>query len=271
MIKEKSKTKTTPVVDFSDPSTMPIYALMIKLGKRVLRPGGMVLTRKMLELLNISDKDKVVELAPGTGGTAKIVQRYKPLNYIAIERDKNLVQFVSNYLNGSNQQCLLGSAENTNLPESSCSVVYGEAIMNMLHNDTKQLIIEESARILESGGRYGFHEVCLKPDNIDDIKRGEIEQELRAISKVNVTMFTIPEWIKALEKAGFEVKEYHIVPFRLLGISRMIQDEGIFGTMRFISNLITYPVARKRLLAMRSVFKKYEKNIGAITFLSQKK
>lgn len=271
MMKEMPKNKAIPEIDFSDPSTMPIYALLIQMGKRVLRPGGMGLTRKMLEMLNINTTDEVVEFAPGTGDTARIVLSYKPARYTAIERDQDLVKFVFSYLDGSSQQCLLGRAEETGLPDASCSVVYGEAMMNMMPNDTKQLIIDESARILKPDGRYGFHEVYLKPDDIDDIKRDEIAQALRAATKVGVTPFTLSEWKQALEKAGFEVREYHTTAFHLLSPGRVIQDEGFFGALRFVSKLISYPAARKRLLAVRSALKKYENYIGAVTFVSQKK
>ncbi|UCD91053.1 MAG: hypothetical protein JSW04_06395, partial [Desulfobacterales bacterium] len=118
---------------------------------------------------------------------------------------------------------------------------------------------------------YGFHEVYLKPDDIDDIKRDEIAQALRAATRVGVTPFTISEWGQALEKAGFEVIEYHTAPFHLLTPGRLIQDEGFFGALRFVGKLIGYPAARKRLLAMRSALKKYENYIGAVTFVSQKK
>jgi len=229
---EMSKSQTVPEINFSDPSTMPIYALLIQMGKKVLRPGGMGLTRRMLEMLNINASDEVVEFAPGTGDTAKIVLSYQPALYTAIERDQDLVKFVSSYLDGSNQQCLLGRAEETGLPDSSCSVVYGEAMMNMMPNDTKQMVIDESARILKLGGRYGFHEVYLKPDDIDDIKRDEIAQAFRAATRV---------------------------------------DEGFFGALRFVSKLVGYPAARKRLLAMRSALRKYENYISAVTFVSKKK
>jgi ubiquinone/menaquinone biosynthesis C-methylase UbiE len=231
----------------------------------------MELTRTMLEMLNIDTTDEVVEFAPGTGDTAKIVLGYQPARYTAIERDQDLVKFVSSYLNGSNQKCLLGRAEETGLPDSSCSVVYGEAMMNMMPNDTKQLVINESARILKPGGRYGLHEVYLKPDDIADIKRDEIAEALRAATRVGVTPFTISEWRQALAKAGFEVREYHTAPFHLLTPGRVIQDEGFFGALRFATKLISYPAARKRLLAMRSVLRKYEDYIGAATFVSKKK
>jgi len=69
---EIAKRPAVPEINFSDPSVMPIYALLIQMGKRVLRPGGMGLTRRMLEMLNINASDEVVEFAPGTGDTAKM-------------------------------------------------------------------------------------------------------------------------------------------------------------------------------------------------------
>ncbi len=43
---------------------MPGHWLLAKMGKRVLRPGGLELTRVMLERLDIQAHDAVVEFAP---------------------------------------------------------------------------------------------------------------------------------------------------------------------------------------------------------------
>lgn len=272
MTSQAAKIQTIQDRSFSDPSTMPIYALLIQMGKKVLRPGGMELTRIMLEMLNIDTNDEVVEFAPGTGATAKMALIYHPSRYTAIEMDPNSVKLVSKYLNGSNQKCLLARAEKTGLPDASCSVVYGEAIMNMKSNDIKQLIIAESSRILKSGGRYGFHEVYLKPDDVSESKRQEISQALSDVTRVGVRPFTISEWTQALEKEGFEIKKYNTTShFHLLTPGRLIQDEGFMGAVSFLCKLISYPAARKRLLAMRSVLKKYENHIGAVAFVSEKK
>ncbi len=69
---EISKSQTVPEINFSDPAKMPIYALLILLGKRVLRPGGMVLTKQMLGMLDISTTDEVVEFAPGIADKSTI-------------------------------------------------------------------------------------------------------------------------------------------------------------------------------------------------------
>jgi hypothetical protein len=51
---------------------MPGHWVLARLGKRVLRPGGMELTRRMLERLAIKPSDEVIEFAPGMGTTARL-------------------------------------------------------------------------------------------------------------------------------------------------------------------------------------------------------
>jgi len=59
----------TRIVDYEK---MPGHRLLASLGKTVLRPGGIQMTRQMLEHLAITEQDHVVEFAPGLGITAKI-------------------------------------------------------------------------------------------------------------------------------------------------------------------------------------------------------
>ena len=66
---------------------MPGHWVLARLGKRVLRPGGMQLTRTMLAALRIQPADDVVEFAPGMGITAQLTLALKPASYTAVERD----------------------------------------------------------------------------------------------------------------------------------------------------------------------------------------
>jgi len=51
---------------------MPGHWVLARLGKRVLRPGGMELMRRMLKRLAIKPSDEVIEFAPGMGTTARL-------------------------------------------------------------------------------------------------------------------------------------------------------------------------------------------------------
>ena len=52
---------------------LPGHWLLAKMGKRVLRPGGLQLTNQLLTALDIQPTDEVVEFAPGLGVTARLV------------------------------------------------------------------------------------------------------------------------------------------------------------------------------------------------------
>ena len=69
----------THIVDYEK---VPGHWLLASLGKTVLRPGGIQMTRQML-----------VEFAPGLGITAKMTLENKP-TYTAIERDEEAAKSV---------------------------------------------------------------------------------------------------------------------------------------------------------------------------------
>ena len=63
---------------------------------------------------------------------------------------------------------MIGFAEESGLPAGSATVVYGEAMLSMQLPTTKDRIVAEAARLLQPGGRYGLHELCLIPDDLDE-------------------------------------------------------------------------------------------------------
>ena len=56
----------------------------------------------------------------------------------------------------------------------------------------------------------------------------------------------------------------------LLEPRRIVKDEGLLRAMRFAWNVATHPDARRRLLKMRSVFRKYSQNLAAIAIVAKK-
>ena len=95
---------------------LPGHWLLASMGKRVLRPGGIELTRQLLIDLAIGERDDVVEFAPGLGVTARMTLARRPRSYTAIERDREAAATVETYLTGPHQQCIVGTAEQTGLP-----------------------------------------------------------------------------------------------------------------------------------------------------------
>lgn len=247
---------------------MPGHWLLSSLGKTVLRPGGLEMTRAMLSGLNITEVDYVVEFAPGLGITAKMTLTKNP-TYIAIEKDEKAAQIVRSYLDGIRQTCILGSAEDTGLPEDSATIVYGEAMLTMQSAKQKKQIVGEARRILKPGGKYAIHEMCLFPEEINSEQKGIIRSDLVEAIKVNASPLTVKEWKEVLEQQGFKIIDVQILPMDLLRLKRMIEDESVMGVMKITKNVLMNRHARKRVLKMRNTFLKHKSSIQAVLIIAE--
>jgi SAM-dependent methyltransferase len=247
---------------------MPGHWLLARMGKHVLRPGGLELTRQLLARLAINEHDDVVEFAPGLGVTTRMTLERKPHSYIAVERNPAAAATVERYLSGPHQRCITGTAEETGLPDASASVVYGEAMLSMQPASTKSRIIAEAARLLRPGGRYGIHELCLVPDEVDEATREAVQRGLSDEIHVGVRPLTIAEWRELLEQAGLKVTAQLTAPMHLLEPRRVINDEGLLRAIRFAWNVAWHVAARRRVLAMRRVFRTHRCHLAAIALVA---
>jgi SAM-dependent methyltransferase len=253
----------------TDYDKMPGHWLLASLGKKVLRPGGLELTRHMLSSLDVNDRDCVVEFAPGLGVTAQMTLRRNPAQYIGIEQDEAAASSVRAYLKGEGRRCIVASAEHTGLPDQSASVVYGEAMLTMQSPVQKQRIIAEAKRLLRSGGKYAIHEMCLVPDDLEPAVKDGIQKDLSQAIRVNARPLTIPEWKQLLEENGFVLTHVRTAPMHLLNPKRMVQDEGLSGVLKIAFNIAANAKARRRVLGMRKQFIKHGPYLQAVTFTAE--
>lgn len=256
--------------DNLDMEKMPGHWVLAQIGKRVLRPGGIELTQRMLDVLTIGSSDHVIEFAPGLGITAKLTLAANPASYTAVERDKAAAAIVSNYLSGPNQRCVIGTAEETGLDDGCATVVYGEAMLTMQPLHHKQRILDEAARLLKPGGRYAIHEICLTPEDISTDVVEEVECDLARSIRSGVRPLRKSEWRAALESAGFALNEEFCNDFHLLEPKRLVQDEGLRGAIRIAWNMLRNRAARKRVLAMRHAIRKHSNHMQAIVLYAVK-
>ncbi|MGD9637221.1 MAG: SAM-dependent methyltransferase, partial [Pirellulales bacterium] len=149
-------------------------------------------------------------------------------------------------------------------------VVYGEAMLSMQPPGSKARIVDEAARLLKPGGRYGIHELCLVPDDVDESIRESIQQDLSDEIHVGVRPLTVREWREMLTQAGLEVDFERTAPMHLLEPARLVRDEGLLRTIRFVWNVARHAEARRRVLKMRRVFRKYSRQLAAIALVATK-
>jgi SAM-dependent methyltransferase len=263
---------------FPDPSAlghgqlrdkMQGHWVLARAGKRILRPGGLELTRQMLDALGIGPLDRVVEFAPGLGVTARMVLQREPSAYCGVEREPAAAEQLQRLLVGSCARIVVASAERSELPDSMATVVFGEALLSMQRQERKSRIMAEARRLLAPGGRYAIHELCLLPDEISDTLRHEIQAAMSKEIHVGVQPLTRREWGELFQQHGFKVTWHCEAPMHLLEPRRVWQDEGLVGTFRLAFNLAMSSMLRHRVLAMRRLFRRYGKHLASISVVGQ--
>ena len=242
--------------------------LLARLGKRVLRPGGLELTTRMLARLPLPGSD-VVELAPGIGRTAALIVSSAPAGYIGVDADPSAAAMVAEVV-GRHGRAVTADASATGLPDGCADVVIGEAMLTMQTDRGKRAIIDEAARLLKPGGRYAIHELGLRPDDLDAGIRDELRKDLARTIKVNARPLTAPEWREHLAQAGLEVEWTGFAPMALLQLRRNLADEGFLRVLRIAWNVLTDPGARKRVMAMRRTFVRHADHLNGIALIARK-
>ena len=245
-----------------DAESVAGHWLLARVGKKVLRPGGRELSEWMVNSAEISGK-RVVEFAPGLGLTASLLLEEGPSSYTGVDSDADAVEVTRSAIGGRGDM-VVATAQETGLEKASADVVVGEAMLTMQGDSTKEKIVAEAARVLDTNGRYLVHELCLVPDDLaDEIKTG-IRRDLARSIRVNARPLTVAEWTGLVEATELR-------PMGLLQPRRMIADEGIGGVARIVWNLIRDSDARKRVLAMRKTFTTHDEHINAVGFVLRKR
>lgn len=247
----------------------PGHWLLARLGKRVLRPGGLELTRRLVDHAGVAGAD-VVELAPGLGRTAAELLVKHPRSYVGVEKDPDAARLTEGVV-GQAGRVVLADAADTGLADASADVVIGEAMLTMQSDAAKRAIVAEAARVLRPGGRYAIHELGLHPDELPDEAKTELRRELARVIKVNARPLTVAEWRALLAEAGLEVEWTGTAPMALLRMRRNLADEGLPGTLRIIRNALRDPDARRRVLAMRRLFRARRDALRGVALVARRR
>lgn len=168
--------------------------ILAKLGKKVLRPGGRVLSEWLVKNLEITSKDDIVEFAPGLGFTANIACSYKPFSYTGVDMNEVAAALAKKNIHYENARVIVADAAASTLPDAFANKVYGEAMLTMQPLEHKKAIIAEAFRILKPGGYYAIHELGLQPDNVSDEVKNDVFKELSANIRVHARPMTPSEW-----------------------------------------------------------------------------
>lgn len=243
--------------------------MLARLGKKVMRPGGLAPSLRMIEALRITSEDDVIDMWPGLGVTTQHTLSARPRSYTSIERGRAESARVERILAGPNQRSIVVPTHKTGLDEDSASVIYGEALLTLETAKRKAATVAEAARLLRPGGRYGIHELLLTPTSLTESAKDEIENVLTKVLHVLARPLTRDEWRRLLESHGFDVEFEETGKLLLLDIPTFVADEGLLGTAAFLGRSLAHPTVLPRLATIWNTFHRYRDNLGSIVLTAR--
>ena len=243
--------------------------LLARLGKRVLRPGGLGLTRRLLTVAP-AHGGRVVELGPGVGRTAELPPAFHPSSRTAVGPDPEGRERVTAILEGHPEAgSVVADAAATPLPDASADLVVGEAMLTIQSSEHKREIIAEVARVPAPGDRYVIHEPALRDDRSPEELKA-VRQNISRTIMVGARPLPQSSWKELLTGAGLMVKWTGSVSMHLLEPRRIVEDEGLLGAIRSWRAVRRTPGARERVRAMRQNSRLQGRMLSAVGIVARK-
>ena len=187
MIREKGRFAKDP----------PSLAAVIEagdVGLEILHPGGLGITRELAGLTAISPGSTVLEVAAGTGETARCLTTEFGARVTVVDASPRMIARQREKLLLLEPAIRIVQADAHRLPFRTGSF---EAVISecaVCHFD-KPLSISEMARVVQPGGRVGIHDLCWKDGAPDSLKRRLLDIESEEPE-------TARDWARVFESAG---------------------------------------------------------------------
>jgi SAM-dependent methyltransferase len=242
--------------------------LLARLGKRVLRPGGLRLTRALLREAGVAGQH-VIEFAPGLGRTATLVLDHGPASYVGVDADPQAAKLIDRMVSPKGR-AIAAEAAASGLPDRSADVVLAEGVLTIQSEAGKQQIVAEGLRLLRPGGRYVLHELALRAEAAAQGEADQIRSALAQAMHVNARPKTVTEWESLLTGAGLQVRMARTSALALLEPQRILADEGFVGAMRFARNLLRDKPARNRVRTMAKTMRARKASLQAVGIVAVK-
>ncbi len=201
-------------------------ALLFLLGPS-LHPGGLDLTRRLADRLEISDTDTVLDVACGLGCTVGFLESNYGCNVLGIDLSPKLIRKASITSKSALVEYANADAEGLPFKSEAFTAVVSECSMCLMPEFGHG--IGESFRVLQHGGKFGITDIAVE---------GSLPEELETVlySLLCISRKTSPHGYSDLvEQLGFErveVSEESASLHRMLeGVrKRLLLAELLVGT-----------------------------------------
>lgn len=168
-----------------------------------LHPGGLAMTRRMVEVSGVNRHSTILDIACGKGATAMLVGREVGSRVVGIDLSSRMITLAQQQ---SRSEALdnveFGIADAGRLPfvEASFDTIFSECSFSVLPD--KKTGAAEMSRVLQAGGRLILTDVTLKkpPKPGDELDAGSSYPLIPSLAGA----LTIPGYLDIFAKTGFE-------------------------------------------------------------------
>ncbi len=165
-----------------------------------LRPGGLKLTARLVELAGIGEDHTVLDIACGKGTTAFFLARDHNCHVVGIDLSDKMISFCRSKADDEKLtdrvSFLLGDGENLPFCDGSFNVVISECSFSLLPD--KEVAARDIKRVLRPGGKLVMSDIIL---------RGEVSKELRSQITFACCLagaWQAEEYVNLFQRIGFQ-------------------------------------------------------------------
>ena len=166
---------------------------------------GRIATSQLVDLVDISRDDQVLDAGSGIGGTARFVADQRGCHVTAVDLTEEYCETARwlNGLVGLDERISVHQADVTELPftDATFDVVVSQHVQMNIADKTR--LYHEARRVLASGGRLGLWDITIG-------KAGELDYPLPWADHSGVSHLATPDELRDIvESAGFAIDQWN--------------------------------------------------------------
>lgn len=148
-----------------------------------LRPGGMFLTDRAIEICDFKNGDKILDVGCGMGVTVEKLKSIYNLNAFGVDPSEKLLELGKKKYGDRNIQ--IGRGEELPYKDKFFRGVMAECTMSLMEDFRKT--IQECYRVLEDEGYLIVSDVyARKPEYLEEVQKHNINSCMRGLFNINI-------------------------------------------------------------------------------------
>jgi len=148
-----------------------------------LRPGGMFLTDRAIEICNFKQNDKILDVGCGMGVTVERLKSIYNLNAFGVDPSVKLLELGKQKYGNHNIE--IGRGEELPYKNEFFKGVMAECTMSLMEDFKKTIM--ESNRVLEDKGYFIVSDVyARRPEYLEEVQKHNVNSCMRGLFNIDI-------------------------------------------------------------------------------------